>query len=370
MINSEDKKTKFWKVTPNLINAFFLKKYPVSLTHFITEKCNARCPHCFIDFDKDYNNELKLDEIEKIASSTGNCLMNVSITGGEPFLRQDIFEIVNIWHKNSTAQHFTIPTNGSLPNKIEEFALLAAKNNIPVSFCFSYDFIGEKHSDYRKIKDLHLKVIESQKIIQSFKNKFNTTFQITLNPSNVDSAFETYQYIRDILNIENISCVLFRGEEANKLNINEKKLLAIEYEKIQKQINDDYDNGKIKGLICKDFASLILNTKNKMYWQDILKTFNNNSFIAPCMAGSLFGIIHPNGDVSPCELLNDSFGNLKDYDYNFMNLWNTSQNKEIKKRIINSKCRCTFECVWTLNTFSQIKFYPKIIYNMLKNLNK
>ena len=37
---------------PNLLkNVYLTKKEPVSIVHFITNRCNARCSFCFIDFD-------------------------------------------------------------------------------------------------------------------------------------------------------------------------------------------------------------------------------------------------------------------------------------------------------------------------------
>ena len=53
----------------NLVsNTYVLKKYPISLVHFLTNRCNARCSFCFIDFDnpETFKNELTLDEIEKL----------------------------------------------------------------------------------------------------------------------------------------------------------------------------------------------------------------------------------------------------------------------------------------------------------------
>ena len=57
------KKTNFARV---LNNIYFLKNEPVSLVHFVTNRCNARCSFCFIDFDdpNTFKGELSLDEID------------------------------------------------------------------------------------------------------------------------------------------------------------------------------------------------------------------------------------------------------------------------------------------------------------------
>ena len=57
------------------------RKYPVSLVHFVTNRCNARCSFCFIDFDnpKTFKNELTLTEIDKITRNIGPNLTNVNL---------------------------------------------------------------------------------------------------------------------------------------------------------------------------------------------------------------------------------------------------------------------------------------------------
>ena len=41
-------KTPFIKAA---LNALIYKKEPVSIVHFLTNRCNARCSFCFIDFE-------------------------------------------------------------------------------------------------------------------------------------------------------------------------------------------------------------------------------------------------------------------------------------------------------------------------------
>ena len=81
----------------NLIkNIYFNKKTPISLIHFITNRCNARCSFCFIDFDntQTFKNELTLEEIDQLTKTLGNTLMNVTFTGGEPFMNKEMYKYV------------------------------------------------------------------------------------------------------------------------------------------------------------------------------------------------------------------------------------------------------------------------------------
>ena len=70
-----------------LQNLYFYKNEPISLVHFVTNRCNARCSFCFIDFDnpKTFQNELTMNEIDTLTKNLGNSLLNVNLTGGEPF---------------------------------------------------------------------------------------------------------------------------------------------------------------------------------------------------------------------------------------------------------------------------------------------
>ena len=85
-------------------NIYVSRNEPISLVHFITNKCNARCSFCFIDFDDPeiFKGELTLDEIDTLTKNLGNSLLNVNLTGGEPFTRKDIAEIAKSYIMIST----------------------------------------------------------------------------------------------------------------------------------------------------------------------------------------------------------------------------------------------------------------------------
>ena len=139
------KRANFFRVLKN-IN--LTKDEPVSVVHFLTNRCNARCSFCFIDFDNPntFKGELTLNEIEKLTKSFGKSLLNVNLTGGEPFARKDIVDIAKLYILNSTIQSIYITTNASLPDRIENFVkeITNFKDNIELTFQISIDDFPER----------------------------------------------------------------------------------------------------------------------------------------------------------------------------------------------------------------------------------
>ena len=140
-------------------------------------------------------------------------------------------------------------------------------------------------------------MIESCKIIQSYKNKYNNTLQLTLSPANYNSAFETYKFIRDELKIQNINCTMLRGENADNLLEADRKNIAGMYKRIQLQREKDFDNNLLAGYNGNSLTSVIINAKNKMLWKYVLRTFEDKKYISTCLAGRLFGVIYHDGSV-------------------------------------------------------------------------
>ena len=120
-----------------LKNVYLKRTEPVSLVHFLTNRCNARCSFCFIDFEdpNTFANELTLDEIEKLTKNLGSSLLNVNFTGGEPFARKDLLDIARLYCKNTTIQSIYITTNGSLPDRVKNFAEIITKEFPHITLC-------------------------------------------------------------------------------------------------------------------------------------------------------------------------------------------------------------------------------------------
>ena len=92
----------------------YLKEFKLDeLIFSVTDKCQFRCKSCFYADTMDNSNlkavkGLSLEEIKKISSSMGN-ISKLLITGGEPFLRDDISEICEIFYKQNKIRHIHMP---------------------------------------------------------------------------------------------------------------------------------------------------------------------------------------------------------------------------------------------------------------------
>lgn len=104
---------------PDVLCYKFLDGYaflPRSIVFEITHRCNLRCKMCGYYGETgvrpNYRDELSVDEIEKILDDISSFSPFVVITGGEPFIRKDMIEILGLFKDRKIK--FGIITNGTL----------------------------------------------------------------------------------------------------------------------------------------------------------------------------------------------------------------------------------------------------------------
>ena len=130
-----------------------MKTTPAYLVYFVTARCNARCKMCFYWQQTDESarrRELTVDEVDKFSRSMGR-LFHVVLSGGEPFLRDDLDQIVLRIAENCRPAVISIPTNGSLKERTVAMvdALCRSIPKTMLRMNISIDGIGRVHDDIR-----------------------------------------------------------------------------------------------------------------------------------------------------------------------------------------------------------------------------
>jgi MoaA/NifB/PqqE/SkfB family radical SAM enzyme len=79
-----------------------------------------------------------------------------------------------------------------------------------------------------------------------------------------------------------------------------------------------------------------------------------------CHAGRLSVVLSETGEVFPCEMIDKSFGNLRDYGYNLRRVLATENARDGLRRI-DAACACTHECALMLNILFSPAAYPRLL---------
>ena len=227
-------------------NLYVSRRYPVSLIHFVTNRCNARCDFCFIDFDDPEINkgELSLEEIEHISRTTGPHLKNVNLTGGEPFSRKDLLEIARIWFRNTAIESIFVTSNGSMPDRVEAFikTLSAEFPDRQIIFSLSIDALGKAHDDIRKLPGLFEKCLETYRLVRDFGRggaNVMANIGITVSQDNCGTAIETYEALTNEHGVSAVTCTAVREAGVFKLPAEQKAAIHTAYSDLSERIRMD-----------------------------------------------------------------------------------------------------------------------------------
>ncbi|MEW6555752.1 MAG: radical SAM protein [Elusimicrobiota bacterium] len=333
---------------------------PEQVTFFVTNRCNMNCQHCFYRQNLNKANvEFTLDELKRIIPSLGRFSF-LSLTGGEPFLREDLSEIAGLFVNINKVARISIPTNGFFTEKIfdstRKILKIAGKTKILVKI--SIDGIGEKHDNIRAIDGSFNKDIETFTVLKGLKQKypnFKLGILLTFSKLNQDTLSDTYTYIKNNLSPDvvglNFSRRNFTDSSTNDINI-------ADYQKLYFQILNDLLKEKKNGFGFYEFYSAYKTKISEL----VTEIVNTKKYPIDCYAGRLSTVIDSSLDVYPCESLDKKLGNLRDYDYNFRSLWFSDAAEKTREYIADGRCWCTNECNLQINSFFNInQLLPLII---------
>jgi hypothetical protein len=76
------------------------------------------------------------------------------------------------------------------------------------------------------------------------------------------------------------------------------------------------------------------------YYDLVKRTLVEKRQVIPCLAGVASAQIAPNGDVWACCVRAESVGNLREYNYDFRAVWNTTRANELRRSIKAGECYC------------------------------
>jgi MoaA/NifB/PqqE/SkfB family radical SAM enzyme len=340
-----------------LMSYYFTRK-PALLVYFITKRCNADCLFCF-NKGKRENKELSIDEIEKITKSMFP-LYWLLISGGEPFLRDDLDRIIGMFRENAGVNYTQVPTNGYLTERIVEktAAITESFPGMKLVIAVSLDAIGEKHDRMRQLTGCYERAVETIRRLVALKETtphLGVSINMTLSHYNQEKIIEYYDYFKNNFNVDSVKVGYVRGDVANKEAI---------------EVSDECFNryrrfflNELKKSGARGFIPRILRSRDRFLNDMISDIIKTDRMPLSCKAGIHSLVMYEDGNIHACEILRKTIGNIRDYHYDFREFWNSEKATGFRKW--RKTCVCTYECALTTSILYNLKSIMKIFFSSL-----
>ncbi len=284
-------------------------------TIIVTYRCNARCTMCNrYKAPSTPEEEISIETIKKLPE-----MYFTNITGGEPFIRDDIKDIVRELDKKS--DRIVISTNGFFTDRIIDLC----KEFPHIGIRISIEGLEETNNAIRGLDDGFNKGVSTLKKLVEMGHP-DVGFGMTVQDANAKDLVPLYK-ISDEMNMEFATASLhnsFYFVESNNI-INDREMVAKNFEDL---INELLKSNSPKKWFRAYFNHGLI---NYIYGQPRL---------LPCdMAFDTF-FIDPYGDVVPCNGTKDKevMGNLNEQSWD--ELWNSEQADRVREKVRHCDRQC------------------------------
>ena len=305
--------------------------FPHKISYIVTYRCNLLCKMCKI-WNKEFTGELNIDEIERFFSKS-NRFSWVGLTGGEPFLREDITEVVKAILDNCQeliAIHFA--TNGTMTNRIVESAekILGYKNKrVRLLFTLSIDGTPSLHDEIRGIEGTWLECVATFKKLKAIKY-VQARIGTTLSHYNLDKFHETFSSLKEVfppLRFDDFTINIF---QRSPFYYNNDTMPELDYPNIVKAIDE---------ILMLDKDSFSTNNFLRRRYLRLYKQYTRNKKCPlRCQALSSTCLLEPQGDIYPCGIYAQRVANIKEENYDLKKIWSYALVKDLSLQCSKSIC--------------------------------
>jgi Fe-coproporphyrin III synthase len=320
---------------------------------FVTSRCNAFCKTCFYHEELNQPGDLTFAQIEKV-SLTMPPITDLWLSGGEPTLRRDLPEIIDLFIRNNGVNRVIIPTNALIKSRVYEIVdqALSQHPNIDLYLNIALDGYGETHDRIRGVPGNWEKALDCIRSLYPLKETYAARFRLNVNTvvcaENYTEIKTLSEFMWKNFRLDGQYFNLIRGDTPVGEEIKQIPPEALPgiYEHVSNLTkrygdrmfaDDDASRRFVKNVAYVGAITTHYRTQHANFVQPTAWPF-------PCTAGETTAVIDYNGDVRACEL-REKIATLADYDYDFGALWAAHDRQQELTAIDGGKaCWCTHVC--------------------------
>jgi len=265
--------------------------FPVAMTFAVTYRCQCNCVHCSAgNHLKTNDKELSTEEAKKLIDDAQKLGVTIiAFTGGEPMLREDIFELISYVDKKKAMP--VIFTNGQfLTDKNAEKLAEAGLYSLFLSID-SPD--PEEHDKLRGMPGLFNKAIEGLKKVKSKGIFVGFSSYATRSGTEKGMYKKLHEFAKE-LKLHNI--ILFDCVPTGKMLHDTSEMLTF-------KLRDE-----LHKYSAEVFKNSIVPPLSSQAWQNSVEAYLSG---IGCLGGNIQYYASAYGDIAPCDFTPLSFGNIR-----------------------------------------------------------
>lgn len=329
---------------------------------FVTSRCNSLCRTCFYYDKLNSRDDLTFDQIETIAR-TAPPFEKLWLSGGEPFLRPELPEIVALFARHNGIGNVNLPTNGLLPAKI--FAavdrMLELAPEVSIDLNFSLDGLANTHDAIRGVPNNFVRTLET---IREAEARYKNVRRLRRNVLSVVTTENYHELIELGLQLAEggrIDGQYFEVARGAMPDGSLSQFTRRNLEELHKQLMP-FHRHYAKKLFAhlpagvRQFATMYYLGNLRMHF-DLHESCHEGPerWPMPCTAGETTIVVDHNGRYRACEM-RGIVGNLADHGFDVSRALASNEMKAEVEAITTANCWCTHSCFIQESS----KFSPRV----------
>jgi MoaA/NifB/PqqE/SkfB family radical SAM enzyme len=320
---------------------------------FVTSRCNSFCRTCFYHEELNRPGDMTFDQIARV-SQTMPRITDLWLSGGEPTLRHDAAQIIDLFVANNGVRRLIIPTNGLVKSRVFEIVdhALGTHLDLDLYLNIALDGQGEMHDRIRGVPGHWEKTLDCIEELYPLKEKYGDRLRLNANTvvcaDNYGEIESLAEFMWHGFRLDGHYFNIVRGDTPVGEGIKHvptdslPKMYSFIAELTKRYGDRMFADDDVSRRFVKNVA--YVGTITTHYRTQQANFAKSAAWPFPCTAGETIAVIDYNGDVRACEL-REKFASLKDYDYDFAALWSDGERQTELTAIDGGKtCWCTHVC--------------------------
>jgi MoaA/NifB/PqqE/SkfB family radical SAM enzyme len=321
---------------------------PSWCTYLVTYRCNARCGMCD-SWRMKPGAEMPVARVAQVFSKVG-ALDVVRLTGGEPFLRDDLLDVAEAVMRASRPSVMHVTTNGSLPDRVEEFARRFSRP-ARLAFLVSFDGHREEHDASRGANVTYDTALRTVSRLAGLRRRLGIDVSVNHTVISERSLADARRLRADLsaLDVEVQSVLAYAESSMYGLKLRGKRaehLLAGASYPLHPRLQGADTTGFVEDEIDRVAASRdVVKRLGKLYYlRGLLARLRGDpggAYRPRCVALRSHLRVLPDGGVPVCQFNTETVGNLSTA--SFLDVWHGSRATE-SRRWVDACPGCWAEC--------------------------